>query len=124
MIGKVLAQAVTLPDYAGTGFKFAGMKLGDILSGLLPYIYAIAGIGLLAMIILGGVEIMTSAGDQNKMKSGQGGRGIWNNFCFLFSSTDCGSDFRDKDTISVKEHKKTDPKVRFLNFSVFLVFLS
>jgi len=72
MIGKVLAQAVTLPDYAGTGFKFAGMKLGDILSALLPYIYAIAGIGLLAMIILGGVEIMTSAGDQNKMKSGQG----------------------------------------------------
>lgn len=46
--------------------------LGTIISKLLPYIYVFAGLALLVMLILGGITLMTAAGDPAKSKSGYG----------------------------------------------------
>ena len=46
--------------------------IGDIISQLLIYIYPLAGILLLVMLILGGFEFLTSAGNEEKVKKGQG----------------------------------------------------
>ena len=62
-----------LPDYPlSAGFKFQNATLGDIISSALQYIYVIAGLSLLVMLIAGGVELMAAAGDEDAMKSGYG----------------------------------------------------
>jgi len=64
---KVLAQEVSLP---AEPTKFA--DLGEIVSGVLPYIYVLAGVGLLLMLISGGIGLMTAGGDPKKTASGYG----------------------------------------------------
>ncbi len=65
---KVLAQ-VTLPsDQITTKFG----NVGGIVSGLLPYVYVLAGLGLLLMLITGGMGLMTAAGDPKKVEAGWG----------------------------------------------------
>ena len=56
------------------GFKFTGEKatIGDIINDLVPYIFALAGLALLFILILGGFELLTSAGDPKKMESAKG----------------------------------------------------
>ena len=61
-----------LPSYGDTGFKFANTTIGDIVSKLLPYIYVVAGLVLLLMLISGGITLMTSAGNPDKSKAGYG----------------------------------------------------
>lgn len=46
--------------------------IGAIISKLLPFIYVGAGLWLLVTLIMGGITLMTAAGDQNKIKSGYG----------------------------------------------------
>jgi hypothetical protein len=46
--------------------------VGAIFSKLLPFIYVGAGLLLLVTLIMGGITLMTAAGDANKMKSGYG----------------------------------------------------
>jgi hypothetical protein len=46
--------------------------LGDIISSLIPYIFGLAGLALLLILIWGGFEMMTSAGDPKKMESAKG----------------------------------------------------
>jgi len=46
--------------------------VGSIISQILPFIYVGAGLLLLVTLIMGGITLMTAAGDQNKMKSGYG----------------------------------------------------
>ena len=46
--------------------------LGSVVSQALPYIYVIAGLLLLIMLIMGGLTLMTAAGDQAKTKEGYG----------------------------------------------------
>ena len=65
---KVLAQ-VTLPTDPIRN-KFS--NLGEIISGLLPYIYVLAGLGLLLMLISGGIELMTTAGNPKKIEVARG----------------------------------------------------
>lgn len=67
-------MAVTLPNYDGqlSGFKFKSGSLGEVISQALPYVYVIAGLGLLFMLISGGIELMTAAGNPGKSKSGYG----------------------------------------------------
>jgi len=48
------------------------LDVGTIISQLLPYILVAAGLGLLIMLIVGGIGLMTSAGDPDKMKTGYG----------------------------------------------------
>lgn len=46
--------------------------IGSIISKLLPYIYVVAGLILLLMLISGGFTLMTSAGNPDKSKAGYG----------------------------------------------------
>jgi uncharacterized membrane protein len=61
-----------IPSYGNTGFKFADKNVGEIISQLLPYILGIAGLALFVMLILGGITLMTAAGDPAKSKDGYG----------------------------------------------------
>jgi len=47
-------------------------SIGDIISRFLPYVYVIAGIILLLMLIAGGIGLMTSAGNPDKTKASMG----------------------------------------------------
>lgn len=48
------------------------LTIGGIFSALLPYIYAVAGLILLFMLIAGGLGLMTAAGDPKKVEASQG----------------------------------------------------
>jgi hypothetical protein len=67
-------MAVELPTYKNTGieFNFADASIGEVISKALPYVYGFAGIALLLMLILGGITLMTAAGNTDKTKSGYG----------------------------------------------------
>jgi uncharacterized membrane protein len=56
----------------GGKFKFQGGTIGDIVSGLVPYFFLIAGILLLINLILGGLSLMLSRGDPKAVQSAQG----------------------------------------------------
>ena len=71
-MNNIYAVGAKLPTYAGTGFKFAGSSVGEIISQLLPYIYGFAGLALFIMLIVGGITLMTAAGDPAKSKDGYG----------------------------------------------------
>jgi hypothetical protein len=47
------------------------ITIGSILSRILPLVFIFAGIGLLAMIIMGGFTLLTSAGDSKKLEQGK-----------------------------------------------------
>lgn len=47
-------------------------NFGAVLTQLLPYVYVAAGLYLLVLLIMGGITLMTAAGDQGKMKAGYG----------------------------------------------------
>jgi len=62
-----------IPDYPVTAnFKFQNSTLGEIISMALQYIYVLAGLSLLVMLILGGIQLMSAAGDEEAMKAGYG----------------------------------------------------
>ncbi len=61
-----------LPTYEGTGFKYADSNVGAIFGDVLSYVYIFAGLILLLMLISGGVGLMTSGGNPDKMKAGYG----------------------------------------------------
>lgn len=52
--------------------NFQQLDLGGILSSLLPYIFIFAGLTMLAFLIFGGFQLMTSEGDPKSIQSGQG----------------------------------------------------
>lgn len=58
--------------YQGTGFAFANATVGDIVGALLPYVYVVAGLILLLMLVAGGIGLMTSAGSPDKSKAAYG----------------------------------------------------
>ena len=59
--------------YSGTNFKFTeATTIGDLISSLLPYVYVIAGLILLLLLIAGGLGLMTSAGNPDKSKAAMG----------------------------------------------------
>lgn len=67
--------ALTLPGYPNpivdpTGGRFS--NIGDIINVLIPYIFALAGIILLFLIIWGGFGYLTSGGDPKKVESARG----------------------------------------------------
>jgi hypothetical protein len=65
----VVPATITLPTDSVSN-KFA--DIGVIISKLLPYIYVLAGLSMLVMLIMGGVTLMTAAGDPGKSKDGYG----------------------------------------------------
>jgi len=75
---KIWAQETEMPKYpepAG-GWGLVGnlntIKAGGVVSKLLPYIYVLAGLGLLVMLIVGGIGLMTAGGDEGKVKASYG----------------------------------------------------
>lgn len=69
-------MAIDLPNYSDntstSTFAFENKTLGDVISSLIPYIYLVAGLAMLVMLIMGGFKLMTAAGDQAKTKDGYG----------------------------------------------------
>lgn len=59
----------TISDPAG--FRFTGANLGTVVAEFLKYAIIFAGLAMLIYLILGGFELMTSAGDPKAIKSGQ-----------------------------------------------------
>jgi len=77
MIEKVLAQTLKIKGTNQTytidsGFpELKSLTISSLVTKAFPYIFAIAGVGLLLMIIAAGFSLMTSAGDAKKMESGK-----------------------------------------------------
>jgi len=60
-------QATYLPE---DPTKFT--NVGSVIGKLLPYVYVVAGLILLLMLISGGIGLMTSAGNPDKSKAAWG----------------------------------------------------
>lgn len=73
-------DSAVIPGYPDEVFSGSGvinlrsgtLTVGGIFSALLPYIYVIAGLILLFMLIMGGLGLMTAAGDPKKVEASQG----------------------------------------------------
>lgn len=50
----------------------ADLTIGAIISALLPYLFVLAGLGLLVFLILGGFQLMVSGGDPKATQSAKG----------------------------------------------------
>lgn len=75
LIKTVHAEDEIIPNYPSDGkskFVFEDSTIGDIVTKLLPYVYVVAGLVLLLMLVSGGFGLMTSGGNPDKMKSGYG----------------------------------------------------
>ena len=80
-MNRVLAQALTLPfgpddtpvdiAYPDTYSGFAFQNIGQIISNAIPIILALAGVGLLLMILSAGFTLLTSGGDTKKLETGK-----------------------------------------------------
>lgn len=57
-------QKASNPDFGFSSF-------GEIITAILPYVYSIAGIALLLMLLAGGLQLMTSGGDPKGMEGGK-----------------------------------------------------
>ena len=70
-----LILSSNLPKYEDIsgigGFILKDYSLGGIVSHLLPYAYALAGLILLVYTLIGGFKLLTSAGDPKKVAGGQ-----------------------------------------------------
>jgi len=61
-------------DEGATGLNpaLASVKPAVLLNRLIPYLFVIAGLILLVFLIIGGFELMTSAGDPKKTEGAKG----------------------------------------------------
>ena len=72
----LLAPYFTLPggidlfNPVNAQFALAGGNFGAVISAALPYLFIIGGLILFAMLLMGGFDIMTSLGSEEKTKSG------------------------------------------------------
>lgn len=73
---RPLAQLLTFPDNT-TPTPIVGplgntpITLGTVLNKALAFVFPIAGIGLLIVILIAGFTLLTSAGDAKKMEQGK-----------------------------------------------------
>jgi hypothetical protein len=72
LIKKVLAQGVMDDIFIADPIAGRFRNVGLLVSQLLPYVYALAGLCLLVVMVMGGLTLMTAAGDQAKTKEGYG----------------------------------------------------
>lgn len=64
-------EGVTVQGPLSTGTFGGEITIGSILTQALTYVFFIAGLILLFMLIAGGFQMMTAAGDPEKIKAGQ-----------------------------------------------------
>jgi hypothetical protein len=67
---KIDFQAIM--DQAMPNFKFKSATIGEIISSLLRYIFALAGLVLFLFLIMGGFGLLTSGGDPKKVEAAKG----------------------------------------------------
>jgi hypothetical protein len=81
LVNFVYAADAVIPSYPSEVFTASGggvlkssgsLTVGGIFSELLKYILPLAGIVLLFMLIMGGIGLMTAAGDPKKIEASQG----------------------------------------------------
>lgn len=71
--GQIIQQAFPLPGLPGKiNLADPNLKLGNIISAFLPYIFVLSGLVLFVFLILGGFELLLSAGNPEKAKAAQG----------------------------------------------------
>ena len=63
MLAQKTITEIEAGVYSGSGFYFSGQKIADVISGLLPYIFAATGAALAIYIVWGGISLMLSMGD-------------------------------------------------------------
>jgi len=70
--GFTLPGDITLGDelLINVDTKSRFYNVGSIISALLPRVFILGGIVLLGMLLLGGFEILTSVGNEDKLKGG------------------------------------------------------
>lgn len=67
--GSIPYPAQGSPNMIGL---FRNNQVGDIIKTSLPFIFIFSGLGMLFYLILGGFQLMTSAGDPKAIKEAQG----------------------------------------------------
>lgn len=55
-----------------SGFEFTGATIGDIITALFPYIFVLAGLIFFVYLIIGGFELLTSAGNPESVAKAKG----------------------------------------------------
>ncbi len=68
---NLLTQNLDIIQQKGLPSNKIPATLGELISTLLPYIFSIAGIGLLIFLVLAGLQMMTSRGDPKAMQAAQ-----------------------------------------------------
>jgi len=72
---KVFAQTLKIvgkdQTYSIQGGLPESTTISSLVTNAFPFIFALAGVGLLLMIIAAGFTLMTSAGDAKKMEAGK-----------------------------------------------------
>lgn len=69
---RILAQSVELsPGVTVQGPVTWATNIGAIITKLIPFLFAFAGIGLLLMLLSAGFAFLTSAGDAKKLEQGK-----------------------------------------------------
>ena len=68
---KIPGYSQDIPENQTGLQKFTGKAPADIVNSLVQYLFVIAGLILLFLLIFGGFELMTSAGDPEKIKKAQ-----------------------------------------------------
>ncbi len=61
---------INIDDPVGFKFKGADANLGAVITSALKYLFPIAGLILLFMLIMGGLELMTSSGNPEATQKG------------------------------------------------------
>lgn len=69
MCGK--PTRLVIPGYGPISSPVGFRTLGDVISKLIPYFFVLAGLALFGFLIFGGFELLTSAGNPEKVKSAQ-----------------------------------------------------
>ena len=66
-----LFVSIRLPGFTLRDERMQGFNdVGDIVSKLLPFLFIIGGIVMGGMLIIGGFDILTSMGNEEKLKTG------------------------------------------------------
>ena len=74
ILAQKFENITPFPDTAAAPINVTdpNLKIGDVISAILPYVFSIAGILLLLMLLAGGFQLMLSKGDP---KAAQGAWG-------------------------------------------------
>lgn len=61
---------ISIPDPSGFKFTGASGNLGAVITAALTYVFPVGGLILFAMLIMGGFQLLTAAGNPEEVKKG------------------------------------------------------